>query len=186
MRGSAIAGVGNTITLGAGDGGNGSEIADLINDVNLCGGDCEVIDGYLTLTSGKQTSSRGNYVFGAGGSLQIFGEIPSLGLDSPVTLLDAQLAGGLFQPFFSGSPLFIGDIDPESVTLDPVLGSYSFLSLASYMTFFADVDPMCFTVGEYTGASFLPKVTLSTVPEPALPLLVIGVLGLAVLARRST
>jgi hypothetical protein len=92
-------GVGNTLTIGAGYGGNGAQIADLINDVNLCSGDCNVIDGYLTLTSGKETSFGGNYQFGAGGSLQIFGEIPSLGLDSSVTLLDAQFAGVFWSPF---------------------------------------------------------------------------------------
>src|SRR5208282_5526736 len=67
-------GIGDTLTIGAGNGGNGGLITDLFNGVGLCGGDCGVTGGYLTLTSGGEvTGTNGGglayYTFGAGGTV---------------------------------------------------------------------------------------------------------------------
>jgi hypothetical protein len=91
---------------------------------------------------------------------------------------------------FPGSPLFIGFIDPGSITLDPVLdpvgGTYGFVNHVSEMSVFVNVsDQACFTVGECTGEASAPDVTLSDVPEPPLPLLVIGILGLVAVASST-
>jgi hypothetical protein len=96
------------LTIGAGNGGNGGLITDLFNGVGLCGGDCAIFGGYLTLSSGLETSgvTQGTgvlYTFGAGGIISIFGKIPVLGINSDSLLFTAPfLAGDTFGVVPSG------------------------------------------------------------------------------------
>ena len=70
-------GLGNDLTIGPGSGGQGALITDLVNNLFICGGDCAITGGYLTLTSGGETSGSAGggaftYTFGAGGTIQIW------------------------------------------------------------------------------------------------------------------
>ena len=50
-------GLGNDLTISAGNGGNGALITDFFSTggASICGGDCPIIGGYMTLTTGGET-----------------------------------------------------------------------------------------------------------------------------------
>ena len=63
---------GGSLSITAGNGGMGALITDFFS--TSCGGDCPVVGGYMTLTTGGQTSGFASggafsYTFGAGGSI---------------------------------------------------------------------------------------------------------------------
>jgi hypothetical protein len=145
------------LTIGAGNGAFGGLITDLINTVvpPLCGGDCAITGGYLTLTSGLETSGvvQGTgvlYTFGAGGMLRIVGGIPALAVANGTTLLTAPfLAGDTFLVTPAGltaTGTFQGPIDPGMILLNPQLGTYTFTSASNIETSM-DLNLSCATLG---------------------------------------
>src|SRR5271169_1998511 len=117
---SFMPGLNNTLTIGPGGGGSGALVTDFFNSGILptfCGGDCNIVGGYLTLTTGPETSAFSgggsfSYGFGGGGMIQVIGTIPTLGINSPTILFSAK-----FMPTgttFSGSGTvgsLIGQLD---------------------------------------------------------------------------
>ncbi len=94
-------GMGDDFTIGAGNGGQGALITDLVNNLFICNGDCAITGGYLTLNSGGETSGIAGggsftYTFGAGGQIQIFGSIPSHNINSALIFSAQFLPGGIF------------------------------------------------------------------------------------------
>ena len=63
-------GLGNALTISAGGGGNGAMVTDFLYQLpGICGGDCSIVGGYMTLTTGGETGGMTgggsfNYVFG--------------------------------------------------------------------------------------------------------------------------
>jgi hypothetical protein len=167
------------LIIGAGNGANGGLITDLFNTVvpPLCGGDCAITGGYLTLISGLETSGvvQGTgvlYTFGAGGVVSIVGGIPALNIPNGTTLLTATfLAGDTFLVTPAGlmaSGTFQGPISPGSIILNPVLGTYTFTSASNTETSM-DLNLSCATLGNACSGSVDPTVQLQTnqaTPEP--------------------
>ena len=96
-------GLGNDLTISAGNGGNGALITDLFSTggASVCGGDCAIVGGYMTLTTGGETGGSAGgglfaYNFATGGTIKITGEIPTLGINSPTVLFTATLGMGTF------------------------------------------------------------------------------------------
>ena len=175
-------GLGNTLSIGAGGGGNGAIITDFFNSGILptfCAGDCPIVGGYLTLTTGAETSgSTGggsfSYSFGGGGMIQVIGEIPTLGINSPTTLFSAK-----FLPVgttFSGSGTvgsLIGQLDLSTIMLAAQLGMYKYTGGSNDDLSFS-ISPSCATGGKCTGTLVQSDTSLQTIPEPA-TLSVLGV-----------
>jgi PEP-CTERM motif len=174
-------GLGNSLTIGAGNGGNGALVTDFINSgigPPICGGDCSIVGGYLTLTSGPETSgfSGGgifSYNFGAGGNVKVIGEIPTLGINSPTVLFMASLLPGTT---FSGAGSvgsFLGQLNLASIVLAPQLGTYHYTGGSNDDLSFG-ISPSCATGGACTGSLVQSTTSLQTIPEPA-TLSVLGV-----------
>jgi hypothetical protein len=181
------------LTIGAGNGGLGGLMTDLFNGVGLCGGDCAIVGGYLTLTSGLETSGviQGGgvlYTFGAGGSLSIFGAIPSLGINVGSLLFNAPfLAGDTFSVVPSGltaTGTFQGPLDYNNIALNPALGVYTFTSGSNIETSM-DLNLSCATLNNTCSGSVDPTVQVQTpVAEPGtLSLLSAGLITLGVKLR---
>ena len=183
-------GLGNTLTIGAGNGGDGALITDYLTPT-FCGGDCAIVGGYSTITSGPETggSSGGDsftYSFGEGGSVQIIGAVPQLGLDTPTLLFEASFMPGTT---FSGAGSvgsFLGALNLSSVVLNPALGTWTFVG-ASNDEITLSLNSGC-SLGDSCSGSIIQSTTaLQTVPEPGmLALFGTGVLGLAEVLRRKT
>ena len=47
-------GLGYALTISIGNGGNGALVTDFFNTYGICGGDCSIVGGYLTLATGGQ------------------------------------------------------------------------------------------------------------------------------------
>jgi PEP-CTERM motif len=174
-------GLGNSLTIGAGNGGNGALVSDFINTgigPPICGGDCTIVGGYLTLTTGPETSgfSGGgifSYSFGAGGVVKITGEIPMLGINSPTVLFMASTLPGTT---FSGAGSvgsFLGQLNLASIVLAPQLGTYHFTGGSNDDLSFG-ISPSCSTGGVCKGSLVQSTTALQTIPEPA-TLSVLGV-----------
>jgi len=164
-------GVGNTFTIGPGAGGNGALVTNLINTVGLCGGTCSIINGYLTLTSGPETSGFASggifsYTFGAGGSVQVVGEIPILGINTPTTLFTASLLPGTTFSGAGANGSCLGQLNLSSIVLAPALGVYHYIGASNDELSF-NVDPACSTGGKCTGTLIQSTTSLTTIPEPA-------------------
>ncbi len=172
-------GVGDSLTIGVlGSGGNGALITDFFNTV--CGGDCHIVGGFMALSSGPETSGSGGggsfaYFFGSGGTMQIWGKIPSLGINSTSLLLSASFLSASFAGNGAiGS--YAGTINPNTVILNAALGSYHFLNgMADDLSF--NISPSCGTGGVCTG-TINQSVNQFTVPEPA----TLSVLGVGLFA----
>ena len=133
--------------------------------------------GYLTLTSGVETSGvlQGTgvlYTFDAGGSISIFGAIPSLGIHGGSLLFNAPfLAGDTFSVVPSGltaTGTFQGPLDYSNIVLNPALGVYTFTSGSNAETSM-DLNLSCATLNNGCSGSVDPTVQVQTpVPEPEL------------------
>src|SRR5271157_2609723 len=78
-------GAGAQLTIGAGNGANGALITAFLNTEQVCAGNCAITAGYLTLTTGTEASQTffpGGvaYTFNSGGSINVIGGIPFLGI----------------------------------------------------------------------------------------------------------
>jgi PEP-CTERM motif len=163
------------LTIGVGNGGLGGLMTDLLNGVGLCAGDCAIVGGYLTLTSGLETSGvvQGTgvlYTFGALGSLSIYGGLPALGIPLGSLLLTAPfLAGDTFNVVPSGltaTGTFQGPLDYSNILVNPALGAYTFTS-GSNMETSMDLNLSCATLNNACSGSVDPTVQVQTpVPEP--------------------
>jgi hypothetical protein len=175
-------GLGNSLTIAAGGGGNGALVTDFFNSTGFCGGDCGIVGGYLTLTSGGETggSSGGggfNYNFASGGNIKIVGEIPTLGINTPTTLFTASLLTGSFTGTGAiGS--YTAGINLASIKLASQLGVYNF-SGGDNDDISSNVSPSCSTGDVCSGAIIEADTPLQTVPEPStLSVLVVGLFTL--------
>jgi hypothetical protein len=148
----------------------------------LCGGDCKIIGGFLTLTTGPETGGFANgstwsYSFGAGGNLKITGEIPILGINSPTVLFTATLLPGTV---FSGAGTvgsFIGQLNLASIMLAPQLGTYHFTG-GSNDELSILINPECESGGICSGVMVQSLTTLQGIPIPEPPLLSVLSVGL--------
>jgi hypothetical protein len=171
-------GLGNSLTIGAGNGGNGALVTDFFNTGGICTGDCSIMGGYLTLSTGPETSGfHGggifSYSYGAGGAVDIFGKVPSLGINVSTLLFSASLLPGTT---FSGAGSVgsvLGQLNIGSIVLNPALGTYHF-SGASNDDLSFSISPSCATGGKCTGSLIQSTTSLQTIPEPA-TLSVLGV-----------
>lgn len=163
-------GVGNVLTIGAGNGGNGALITELMNTLGICGGNCTVNSGYLTLSSGLETSgfSGGGafqYTFAAGGLVQVFGIIPGKVNVSSLLFSAAFLPNAIFTGAGTvGS--YVGSLNLTSIFLNAALGTYKF-SGGSNDDISISLDPACATGGVCSGSIFNTTSSLQTIPEPA-------------------
>lgn len=172
-------GVGDALTISAGGGVNGALITDFLTTGGgaICGGDCQIVGGYMTLTTGGQTSgsvSGGvySYIFGAGGTINIFGAVPLLGINTSTLLFTANFTGGSFSGSGSVASI-VAAINLASITLNPALGLYKY-SGASNDDISFNVSPSCSTGGLCTGQIVQSDTSFQTIPEPA-ALSVLGV-----------
>jgi PEP-CTERM motif len=178
-------GLGNSLTIGAGNGGSGAMVTNLLTGgINplLCGGNCNIVGGYLTLASGPETGGFTgggifSYSFGAGGNVKIMGEIPTLGINSPTVLFMASLLPGTT---FSGAGTvgsFLGQINLASIVLAAGLGTYHYTGGSNDDLSFG-ISPSCSTGGICTGSLVQSTTSLQTIPEPA----TLSVLGVGLFA----
>jgi len=166
-------GIGNSLTIGAGHGANGALVTDFLNTYGICSGDCALTGGYLTLTSGPETSGfHGgvpaifSYSFGAGGTIDIFGKIPTLGINSSSLLFSASFLPGTT---FSGAGTvgsFLGQLNIASVILNAALGTYHYTGASNDDLSFSLSDS-CATGGKCSGSVIQSTTSLQTIPEPA-------------------
>ena len=171
-------GLGNSLSIGAGNGGNGAPVNDFFNNGGFCGGDCMIVGGYLTLTTGPELSgfSGGgifSYSYGAGGLLKITGEVPILGINVPTVLFSASFLPGTT---FSGAGTvgsLLGQINLASIVLNPALGTYHYTGASNDQLSFS-ISPSCATGGVCKGSLIQSTTALQTIPEPA-TLSVLGV-----------
>ena len=170
-------GAGHTLSIGAGGGGNGALVTDFFNTAGICAGDCGIVGGYLTLTTGGETGGMSgggtfNYSFGNGGTITIIGAIPFLGINAPTTLLTANFLAGSFTGGGSIGSLTVG-INLASVVLAPQLGMYHYIGGNTNDISF-NVSPSCSSGGVCNGTIIQSDTTLQNIPEPA-TLSVLGV-----------
>jgi hypothetical protein len=163
-------GIGNTLTIGAGNGGSGGLDTDFFNTYGICMGDCNIVGGYITLTTGPETGGFANgsiwsYNYGTGGTVKVTGEIPFLGINSPTVLFTASLLPGTT---FSGAGTvgaFDGEINLASIGLAAQLGTYHY-SGASNDELSISIDPGCANGGVCNGTVIQSLTTVQTIPEP--------------------
>jgi len=170
--------VGNLLTIGAGGGGNGALITDLVNTLGICGGDCIITGGYMTVSSGGYlgggSCSGGicSYSFGGGGTLDIMGGIASKGIANGSTLLTATFNNGTL--LITGSVgTFAGALNLASIALNSALGTYNYIG-ASGDAITISLNGNCSSGGVCSGLVDQASVSLQTIPEPA-TLSVLGV-----------
>jgi hypothetical protein len=172
-------GSGNDLTIGPGNGGNGALITDFFSTggASICGGDCPILGGYMTLTTGGQVSGGAaggvfNYSYASGGMIKVIGEIPILGINTPTVLFMANLMGGTFNGSGSVGSVTVA-INLASIVLNSALGSYHFTGANDNDISF-NITTSCGTGGVCTGSIVQADVTFQTIPEPA-TLSVLGV-----------
>jgi len=179
-------GYGNTLTIGS-DGTNpGALITQLLNTSGLCGGNCAISSGYMTLTSGVETSGgSGTYTFGAGGTIDIYGGIASLGIANGTLLLSATFSSGSTLVAGASTGVFSGNLNLASITLNPALGAYNF-SGGSTAAITVDLSGTCSGGGPCQGSITTAGVSMQTTPEPAsLSLLGTGLLAVGGVLRKK-
>jgi hypothetical protein len=189
---SFIPGVGNVLTIGAGSGGNGALIDLLNNNAGLCGGFCSITNGYMTLTTGTVSysfSGAGDfyYTFGSGGTIDIFGGIPSLSIGPSSLLLSASFLSGAEFYNVGTLGLLYGNPNLGSISLNPALGTYNYTGAVMLEDSFP-VNPTCGSGGICTQPISQSEIELdySPAPEPSsLVLFGTGLLGLTGVTRRK-
>ncbi len=163
-------GLGNQLIIGAGN-GLGGLITDLFDgSLLLCGGDCAVASGYLTLVSGGETGGivgggTAVYTYGAGGIVRIYGGIPALNIASGSLLLSADFLAGETFTVNGTTGTFAGNLDVSSILLNPGIGSYAFVS-GSTMETSMNINPGCLTGGQCFGLVDPVLQVQTPVPEP--------------------
>ena len=164
-------GVGNTLTIGAGNGGLGALISNMLSSPAICGGgNCAVTGGYATLLTGSETSgSRGggafSYTFGAGGTFTIIGGIAPLGIANGSTLLTFSFLPGSIFSGFGAVGLFSGNVNLSSIMLNPLLnaaiGTHSFTGASNFLESIS-LNGACQTGGKCFGALQVADPTCSS------------------------
>ena len=169
--------LGDALTIGAGNGANGGLIDTYNTGIFLpcLTPGCAVVGGYLTLTSGPETSGLALpggvlYTFGAGGELDVYGGIPVLGVANGSHLFSATfLAGDTFLVTAAGAlatGTFTGALDLTSIILNPQLGNFAWTGGSTLENSF-DLNLSCATLGNACSGSVDPVVSLQTpTPEP--------------------
>jgi len=174
-------GLGNSLTVTAGAGGNGALVTDFLTSYGTCGGDCSVVGGYMTLSTGGQLACAGggctgggafSYSFGAGGNIKIVGEIPTLGINTPTILFTASFVSGSFAGT-GGVASVVAGINLASIVLAQQLGQYNYSGGDNDDIAF-NVSPTCSTGGICSGTIVESDTSFQTIPEPA-TLSVLGV-----------
>src|SRR5271157_4259673 len=171
-------GVGDSLTVGAGNGGLGALVTDLFLDIPGCGAGCDytVTGGYTTLTSGKETSgfSGGgafSYNFAGGGTLKIIGGITGLGIANGSTLLTLSFLPGATFSGGGSTGVYQGLVDLSSIMLNPVLhlaiGGVMFNGGANDEVTLQLFDNNCGTGGKCFGPLLTADTGLQFIPEPA-------------------
>src|SRR5271165_4117430 len=164
-------GLGDTLTIGAGNGGQGALITNLMNNLGICGGNCAIGGGYLTLASGAETSgfSGGGafqYTFAAGGMIDIYGTIPSKGINVSSLLFSASF---LNNAVFTGAGTvgsYVASLNLGSIFLNPALGMYHYTG-GSNDDISISLNPACSTGGKCSGSIFNTTSSVQTISEPA-------------------
>jgi len=186
--------VGNTLTIGAGGGGNGALIQTLLDTVGLCGGTgCSVAAGFLTLTSGGYLGgggcSGGNcaYNFGAGGMIDVFGSVTTSLGTSTGHLFTATFTKGAFD--VAGTVgTYNGGLSIPSITFfGPAFGKYTFTG-GSGDAITISLNTGCGGGGKCTGLvdQASASVQTITIAEPAtMSVLGTGLLALGTGLRRK-
>jgi hypothetical protein len=183
-------GIGNSLVVGSGNGGKGALITNLFNSNGLCNGNCGIDGGYLTLTTGGETSGFAccggwHYWYDGGGSVEIWGAIPDLGINTVSELFSAQfLPLGQFDGI-DGLGGLLASIDPKSVHLNAALGKYQIVSPWMEQVFLPVHG--CGDGSDCSGPAQITNVQMQTevVPEPtSLVLLGSGVIALGSKLRR--
>jgi hypothetical protein len=141
-------GAGDTLTIGS-DGVNlGALVNELFLPIPQCaGGECAVTNGYLTMTSGAQTSviiPGVEWGFGPGGSATIFGKIPALGINSVSALLSFSYSNGATFSVFGSGGIYAGTVNLSSIVLAPLLH----LALGGVGFTGGDNDEIAFAISE--------------------------------------
>ncbi len=168
-------GLGDSLTVTAGAGGNGALITDFFSSYGTCGGDCSVVGGYMTLSTGGQLACPAggcaaggafNYSFGAGGNIKIVGEIPTLGINTPTVLFTASFLSGSFLGT-GGVASVVAGINLASVALAPQLGLFTFYSGSDNDDIAFNVSPTCSSGGVCSGMIIESDTSFQTIPEPS-------------------
>jgi len=154
----------------------GALISNIVNNLGVCGGDCAVTHGSMSLLSGGESSVAnpvaGTYIytFKAGGTIDIFGEIA--GMTHPELLFSATfLNGGVFT--VSGSTgVFSANINLASIYLNPALGKYTFSGGATD-SISLSLNLACSTGGLCLGSINSAEADLGVTSEPS----TLGLLG---------
>jgi len=180
-------GSGNALTISAGNGGNGAMITAFVNSYGLCGGNCSILSGYVDLTTGGETSGSSNgtsfsYTFGGGGSMQIFGKVPSLGINSVTLLFSASFLPGAVFSGSGGSGTVSGPVNTNTIILNAAFGGPFDYTSGKFSDLSFNVPLTCEAGGSCSGGSIRSSTNPFTIPEPA-TLSVVGV-GLVVLGTR--
>lgn len=163
-------GLNHILMIGPGGGGQGALITNLMNNLGLCGGNCAITGGYLTLMSGPETGGFAGggsftYTFGGPGLLQITGTIPGYPINSALILSAKFLPGAIF----TGSGTigsYIGSLDLASIMINPALGIFHYTGGAND-DISISINQACGTGGVCNGLIFNSTTTIQTIPEPA-------------------
>jgi LPXTG-motif cell wall-anchored protein len=158
-----------------------SEIAGVNTPLNP-GGTLAVTDGSLSFTTGALTGTTANsWTFGTGaaGSINIYGEIPTLGINTPTLLLTGQM---LSATVFAAGPTFKDvsgsfSVAPVNSTLASYYGLTGSLPIGNFNIGFdaAATPPNAFSSTSVTSGNLV-----AAVPEPSsLTLAGIALLGMA-------
>jgi hypothetical protein len=181
------------LTVGSDGTHNGALITDVLNSVALCGGDCAITGGYMTLTSGHELSGTCNgtscsYTFNATGStIDIYGK--TLGMGSVGLLMSATFVSGATFSTSGTVGTYSGALSVPSIFLNSVfLGPYHWTGgSGDAITISLDANG-CNNGGICSGEVDQAAASLqfSPIPEPAtLSVLGVGLLALGTGLRRK-
>jgi hypothetical protein len=169
---------------------SGALITDVLNNLGVCGGDCSVSGGAMSVTTGGQSSVSNPvagvyiYTFAAGGTLTVTGGISSLGIAPGTTLFSATFANGGTFTVSGSSGTFSANINLASITLNPKLGTFVYSGGGSE-AISIDLNLLCSSGGACTGSIIQASADLGVISEPStLVLLGSGLATFAGVIRR--